>query len=56
MDRILEMNTQVGPAYRSLDGAQQAAARKALIDRFSAFRQVDGTYVLPTQLWGVHAR
>lgn len=56
MDRILEMNAQVGPVYRSLDNDEQAAARQALIDRFDAFRQVDGTYVLPGQMWGAHAR
>lgn len=56
VDRILEMNAQVGPVYRSLDNDEQAAARQALIDRFDAFRQVDGTAVLPSQMWGVHAR
>jgi SAM-dependent methyltransferase len=56
VDRILEMNAQVGPVFRSLDDDEQAAARLALIDRFSPFRQVDGTFVLPGQMWGVHAR
>ncbi len=55
VDRILEMNAQVGPVYHSLDNDEQAAARQALIDRFDAFRQMDGTYVLPGQVWGAHA-
>ena len=56
VDRIFELNTQVGPVYRSLDDDEQAKARQVLIDRFGAFRQGDGTVVLPTQMWGVHAR
>ena len=54
--RIFELNTQVGPVYRALDDDEQAKARQVLIDRFGAFRQGDGTVVLPTQMWGVHAR
>lgn len=56
VDRILEVNARVAPAYRGLGGEEQDAARQALIDRFGAFRQVDGTCVLPLQMWGVHAR
>lgn len=56
VDRILEMNAQVGPIYRNLGEDEQAAARQALIDGLDALRQVDGTYVLPSQMWGVHAR
>ena len=56
VDRVLEMNAQVGPVYRSLDDDEQAQARQAMVDRFGAFRQGDGTVVLPTQMWGVHAR
>jgi SAM-dependent methyltransferase len=55
VDRISEVNAQVGPVYRSLDDDEQAAARRALIDRFRTFRRADGTVVLPTQMWGVHA-
>ena len=56
VDRVLEMNARVGPVYRSLDDDEQAQARQALIDRFRTFRRADGTVVLPTQMWGVHAR
>lgn len=56
LDSIFEMNPRVGPVYRSLDDDEQAAARRALIDRFRTFRRADGTVVLPTQMWGVHAR
>jgi SAM-dependent methyltransferase len=38
VDRILELNPQVGPVYRSLDDGEQAAARQALIDRFGLIR------------------
>jgi SAM-dependent methyltransferase len=56
LDSIFEVNPRVGPVYRSLDDDEQAQARQALIDRFRTFRRADGTVVLPTQMWGVHAR
>jgi SAM-dependent methyltransferase len=56
VDRVLEMNTQIGPVYRSLDSDEQTAARHALVARFRAYRRTDGTCVLPAQMWGVHAR
>lgn len=55
VDRILEMNALVGPVRRSLGREEQDALRQALIDAFDTFRQTDGTYVLPGQMWGVHA-
>lgn len=56
VDRIIEMNPMFGRIYRDLSGDEQTAARHAVIDEFDQFRQTDGTYVLPSQLWGVHAR
>lgn len=56
VDRILEMNVRVGPTYRGLSESGQATAREAMLDEFEAFRRADGTYSLPSQMWGVHAR
>ena len=56
IDRIVEMNPMFGRIYRDLSVNEQAAARRALLDEFEAFRQTNGTYVLPSQIWGVHAR
>lgn len=55
VDRILEMNARVGPVHRGLAEDEQAALRQALIDGFDAFQRADGTYLLPGQMWGVHA-
>lgn len=55
VDRVLEVNPRVGSVYRGLDEDQQAAARQALIERFGVYRQMNGTVVLPLQMWGVHA-
>lgn len=56
VDRIIEMNPMFGRIYRDLSGTEQTAARHALLDEFEPFRQSNGTYVLPSQIWGVHAR
>lgn len=56
VDRILEMNAHIGPIHRDLPSSDQAAARRALREGFDAYRQSDGTYVLPAQMWGAHAR
>jgi len=56
VDRIVEMNPMFGRIYRDLSGNEQAAARRALLHEFEAFQQTNGTYVLPSQIWGVHAR
>jgi hypothetical protein len=56
VDRIVEMNPMFGRIHRDLSGNEQAAARRALLDEFEPFRQTNGTYVLPSQIWGVHAR
>lgn len=55
LDRILEMNPQVSQVQRQLDSGRQETTRQAMIAGFAAFRQADGTYALPTQMWGVHA-
>ncbi|MEZ5167312.1 MAG: class I SAM-dependent methyltransferase [Acidimicrobiales bacterium] len=56
VDRIVEMNPMVGRVYRDLNPDAQTVARHALLDEFEAFQQADGSYVLPSQIWGVHAR
>ena len=55
IDRIIEMNPMFGRIYRDLSRTEQTATRHALLDEFEAFRQTNGTYVLPSQIWGVHA-
>lgn len=56
VERILEMNVAVGPIHRGLPEHDQAEAVDAMIDEFADYRKPDGTYVLPAQMWGVHAR
>jgi len=56
VDRIIEMNPMFGRIYRDLNPDEQTAARDALLDEFEAFQQTIGTYSLPSQIWGVHAR
>ena len=56
VDRIIEMNPMFGRIYRDLNPDEQTAAREALLDEFEAFQQTNGPYLLPSQIWGVHAR
>lgn len=55
VERVFEMNPQVSEVHRRLDSDGQEELRQAMMTGFAAFRQVDGTYELPTQMWGVHA-
>lgn len=55
VDRIVEMNPMFGRIYRDLSSTEQTAARHAVIGELEDFRDSDGTYVLPSQIWGVHA-
>ncbi len=56
VDRILEMNVLVAPVHRRLPEDEQMQVRGALIDAFGRYAEADGSYVLPSRMWGVQAR